>query len=788
MSIVRVKIKRYKSIKNCDAVISKENLLVGENGSGKSNFISAIKYFYSNLLKNNKREDVFDENNKYSNEVVISIYYDIREINKVVQINRDKYPSYHKKLDSIYKRSNKGILMVEMRQIKNMSINWNLEYSDRQIIKNIYNVYDLNSRGTKDDKWGLIWKLLGDYFKGYEATHKVFKEKLHKGLVEDEELKELNKKHKTIKEIFEKEDIKIKEWTNKEYFSKLLKMLFSGDEFIKNNRKLDYFSEGTDTFNYYSIATSIISQISINKMKRPIIFLDEPETNLHHKYIDKFTDILNLTSDKLTFVISTHSSRLIKNAIRTDLINNTIHVTKNTENYSCYKKINLNRNREIRHKYQLSDEDANAYFSKYIILVEGETELELFNNLVIRRIFSEIKDIDFYMGSTGGPVKDIIIPNKTKADTSFYSVLDIDQVIIYEKEKNNLQFKLKLEERRLFNKINHKDENYFINRNNSDEKYRDSIYFHYKNIKKRVVKRNSYIDTLVDLDFILKYEYDEFVDYIFKGKKILYKEDKIIKGMIYEYLSKYNIYFIDTTIEGTIINDKTINYIKEYIFYYKIDDIYKKSKITDDYKKKIEYNIDMYKRDVIEILDKYPINIQIEMLRIAFKGKSSNLMKLQSIEKYLNEIYNYDFKSKNNEGESENSNIKKIKGYCSNLKNDLIKLKKTINFKDKTSWVSEFFMYYYFRKLYYNKTLYIEEIVGLYKGIDIIFKYYKGEIKLTENRLKNIKNNFDIYFKNYEKLQSEIKNSINFSSNTNKNLKNMKNEFPEIMNLIDLLM
>lgn len=783
MSIVRVKIKRYKSIQDCDVYIRKENLLVGENGSGKSNFISAIKYFYSNLLENNKSEYIFDDNNRYSNEVVISIYYDIREIYNVSKINRNKYASYHRKLNSIYKKSNNGILMVEMRQIKDMSIKWNLEYSERQVIKNIYDLYDLNPRKIEDDKWNLIWELLGDYFKGSEDVFKTLKEKINNNLGKELELKELNKKFESIRNIFMKEELKIKEWKNKEYFSELLKVLFLGNEFTKKNKTLDYFSEGTDLFNYYSLAISIINQISINKMKRPILLLDEPEANLHHKYIDKFVDMLNLMSGKVTFIISTHSSRLMKNAIRTNLINNTVHVSKNMAGYSCYKKINLSRNVDYRHKYHLSDEDANAYFSRYMILVEGQTELELFNNLVIKKIFSDIQDVDYYRVVSDEPREDIIIPDKTKANTLFYSVLDIDKVIEYEYGKSNFQLNMKLNKKDLFGKINKKSERYFINRKNSLEKYRDDIYFQYKKINNMIEERNINIQKMNDISFILECKKSEFIDYIFRGENALLIESSIIINNIRKYLNKYNIYFFDTTVEGAIINDNTMKYIYEYILYKQLYTTYNESDDINNFYYQLRPKINRYQEETLKIIYKYEPHIQIEILKILFEGKTSNLMNLENMNKHITKICECNF-------ESNYSRSKIIKKYLEELKNDLKSLKNNIEHKNKTTWVSDFLMYYYFRKLYDNNLIYNDEIVGIYISMDIIFKYYNGEIKLTNNRLKYIKNNFNKAFEEFKCLEDKMKRSIIFQSSKAKHINvinEMKNDFPEINNLFDLL-
>ena len=48
----RIIIKGFKSIKQCDIKFGKTNVLIGCNGAGKSNFISAFSLLQDILLKN----------------------------------------------------------------------------------------------------------------------------------------------------------------------------------------------------------------------------------------------------------------------------------------------------------------------------------------------------------------------------------------------------------------------------------------------------------------------------------------------------------------------------------------------------------------------------------------------------------------------------------------------------------------------------------------------------------------------------------------------------------------
>lgn len=96
MPLTRLIIKNYKSIKNCDISLEKLNVLIGENGSGKTTILDAINYFYKNLTYSAASDNVFDENNRYSNELKISLVYDFSQFVKISKSNSDVTPDFWK--------------------------------------------------------------------------------------------------------------------------------------------------------------------------------------------------------------------------------------------------------------------------------------------------------------------------------------------------------------------------------------------------------------------------------------------------------------------------------------------------------------------------------------------------------------------------------------------------------------------------------------------------------------------------------------------------------------------
>lgn len=85
MSIRSIKIQYYKSIKDCCVPLQSNNIIVGENGVGKSNFLSAIHYFYANMTESHLQSDIFDENNPFSNFVRIQIEYDLSRFVRIAK-------------------------------------------------------------------------------------------------------------------------------------------------------------------------------------------------------------------------------------------------------------------------------------------------------------------------------------------------------------------------------------------------------------------------------------------------------------------------------------------------------------------------------------------------------------------------------------------------------------------------------------------------------------------------------------------------------------------------------
>ena len=80
MGLKRLEINGYRSIAHMDIDAGQIVTLIGENGSGKSNILFALNYFYKNLIKEWDEKGIFDTHNSFRNEISIRITYDLKNI------------------------------------------------------------------------------------------------------------------------------------------------------------------------------------------------------------------------------------------------------------------------------------------------------------------------------------------------------------------------------------------------------------------------------------------------------------------------------------------------------------------------------------------------------------------------------------------------------------------------------------------------------------------------------------------------------------------------------------
>ena len=146
MAIKSIEITGYRSIPHL--ILDTDNItaFIGRNGSGKSNILSALNYFFRNLTGVYDEEGIFDTANSLRNEICIKITYDLRQILKIVQHNlksaageeeegRREYETYYQKIRAMA-RNDEIVVRLVRRKMK--AVEWNIDYNARQIIAAVF--------------------------------------------------------------------------------------------------------------------------------------------------------------------------------------------------------------------------------------------------------------------------------------------------------------------------------------------------------------------------------------------------------------------------------------------------------------------------------------------------------------------------------------------------------------------------------------------------------------------------------------------------------------------------
>lgn len=586
MPFTRLIIKNFKSIKNCDISLSELNVIIGENGTGKTNLLAAISYFYHNLTNMQISEKVFDENNRYSNECRISLVYDFSELVKISKSNADeawefqdeqptektRYSGYYKTIISMAERTRDKRVYVELSQIKGKTIQWNCSYEERMIIKSLFPIFYIDTRNLDVTEWNYVWSILGELAKVSNADRKKLETKIGNILLDDEH--ETSRKLKVIKDIFSAADVSVQPAMSKEFATNLAKIFFSGEIIQQRGKQLEYYSTGTNSVKYIEILIKSIDALSRTKLKEPIVLFDEPETSLHTSYLDELAEAIIGVGTRMSIIISTHSPRLTKNLLISNR-NTSLYNVKLVDNYSMVYSMKKFTVYSPTSKYRVTDEHINSYFSKATLFVEGETEQELFANPYVKLLFPKFKKVEVFKAVSDKPILNIMNPAKVHIRTPYMCLIDMDKAIGY--SKRTYKFFL----RREYFPRNKQERYQYIN------KHKEGTYLYFQRKRINAMKDKIHVHYYLPFYGCSDANYHEFI------------------AAIKQYLQSYNVYCWNTTIEGCLINNNTVDFSIEFL---------KKRARPVDFETFKRYWDGLNKTE------------RINVLRILFNGKSDLLM------------------------------------------------------------------------------------------------------------------------------------------------------------------
>ena len=594
MPIKHIRIENFKSIKRCDIDFNDLTVLIGANGSGKTNILDSLNYFFNNLTERNISNNIFDANNKFSNQVKITVTFDLtnfviiskthtNELFNFLDYNsyQSKYNNYYKSIIALASSKKDNTLSLQLSQVKGKEIQWSEPYEKRYIIKSLFPLFYISARDLDLKKWSHIWSVLGELGKVSNSERKII-EKQIQDIIENDI--ETSNKIKAICSIFEQSELSVKSATAKEYATILTKIYFSGEIINQKGRHLNYFSTGTSSVKYIELLLRAINEIVKNKMKEPLVLFDEPEINLHPNFVDELSDALLLVDNKLKIVISTHSARLTKNLMTSSKDIFLYNVKIN----NCYTELKLMK-KFIQYspssQYRVTDDHINSYFSKGILFVEGETELELFSNPYLRALFPQLKIIDIFQAMTQAPILNIMNPQKAKTGIPYICLIDADKAIGFE----NQPIKITLQGE------------YF---HETKEKY---LYKNKKSKSSFLRHQRQRIEGMADKLRLHYYEpyyscndqfYNEFIN------------------TVHKYLLNYCVYMFKTTIEGALINEHSYTYAMKFLK---------------------EHNNESDFTDFENCINSYYKTDRLNILRLMYKGKTDLLIKYSTIKRLIDQ-------------------------------------------------------------------------------------------------------------------------------------------------------
>ncbi|WP_449355184.1 retron Eco8 family effector endonuclease [Virgibacillus natechei] len=418
-------------------------------------------------------------------------------------------------------------IKITLNQDKNGLQEWNIPYNVRTVLKNIFPLYFSQTRHLDLINWDEIWGILGELSKVGLASNFSLKEELEesfKNAFGDRYSKILN----YIKNELESNDLEIKKFNSNEQFSNIYQLQLGGNSFKHKFNDLEYFSDGINSFNYLKLLINLVSKISDMKIKEPTIIIDEPEIGLHPKYLDEMVEILFQKSDFINIFLTTHSSRIIRNLMVNNSKVNLYHLTMMNK----YTKLNKMKGFTDKRQHNIiTEEEASYYFSKKIAFVEGPTEIELFSNKNILTLFPFLKKVDFYSHDSNSVNIKTIHPVEKNISIPYLNILDLDQILKYEKKTNSFGFK---------------KGNKFTNplREPNFEK-KEMLYYGNKRIKTYNTRKR-----ILGLIEKSKFHFDSDWGYIL-GRSDYFN---LLRNLIRSFSLEYNIFPVLTTIEGSLIN------------------------------------------------------------------------------------------------------------------------------------------------------------------------------------------------------------------------------------------
>lgn len=405
MKIFQLKVKNYKSFKDEQilSLFGSRYALIGRNNSGKSSLINAIHLV---LGSKDPRYMNLDE----------TFYYDVNQelLIEVTLVTTDLNDIW----DLPTTKKNKGIFAGKFKKDPmsaqiTLTINQKLDgsISDKFLIRvggfpvhqNVTdlrnalgkNVIALPNRSAKEDLSASKWTSFGMLMKSIlesSPRYKELQDHLEQINILIEEMLNAEKTQilSSSQIITFIEDIKF-QLTKENKPSELLRNL---ELFVKENNKFFHISD-TGTGTQSTIIIAILELALKHKTtKSKLLCIEEPELFIHPQGVRFLSQLINRIIDETNcqVIVSSHSPIFISGLDPRSIV----RIEKTKDGSIIHQLSGTFVDEDNKIKRTLNSENSEMFFSSMVVLVEGETEKILFNELSENLKSDDGRDLNYF--------------------------------------------------------------------------------------------------------------------------------------------------------------------------------------------------------------------------------------------------------------------------------------------------------------------------------------------------------------------------------------------------------
>lgn len=535
MGITKVQIRNYKSIKNISFCFGQGghvmHCLIGKNGAGKSNFIDAICYFYSMLGGKGTSQDIMDSNNIYVQSCEIEVEYDFGEI----IINKSN-PYYDEKMKELEDFLQDWKIHVRMVQYRDGTVQWypgDMSPSMRKLLYKLFPVFCVDTRFISLQDWNGLWEIISDLSVGHLKMENEMMEKEMDAIFTQGYGDKYVKTITLLKEIFGMEGIKVNADDYRSKYKNAIMMRLGGNEFLSDENRLSYYSDGANSFKYIRLVVELITGLSNTGWKNPLLLIDEPEIGLHVQYMrDLVGCFWENRSSKVNILLSSHSPYLISELVKSEMRINLWRVYYSNH---CTMIEKIKDILDEKQKFLISDTETSCYFARALLFVEGKSEIQLLNNKRIVELYPELRQITIMRYDSDNSSLKLVYPDFMNFSIPYFTMVDMDKIISYSYKKHKFKIKSDSLVNPLFNPHVLRKQQFTVYNDNLRRRH---TYDAGRQIRKRLSEEEFFQDAshfyIADDSF-----------------------DKLL-GEIKRYCYEYRVIPVTTTVEGMIVSERNV--------------------------------------------------------------------------------------------------------------------------------------------------------------------------------------------------------------------------------------